>query len=101
MSCKFLRIKELPADCYEVWFLVNGKKQNIFTQGIESLMMAVLNEDNYDGPSEWDRWCEDGTLPEIYGHISNEWGEGDIEFAEHYFKENEESFELCFPELAA
>lgn len=101
MSCKFKGIKVLPADCYEVHFLVNGQDQMIFHQGIEALMMDVLDEDDYDGPSEWEKWCEDGTLPETFGHLDNSFDQGEVEYAERYFKENEDSYELDFEPVLA
>lgn len=100
MACKFERINELGADCYEVWFTFNGQKKSLFYSGIDSLMETVLSDDNFDGKSEWEQWCEDGTLPETYGYIENEIGEGDIEFAEKYFKECEDCFEIIFDDVA-
>lgn len=101
MSCKLTGIKVLPADCYEVHFLVNGQDQMIFHQGIEALMMDVLDENNLDGPSEWEQWCEDGTLPETFGHLDNDYGQGEVEYAERYFKANEDSYEIEFEPVLA
>ena len=59
-------------------------------------MKAVLNDDDFNGPSEWDQWCENGILPDTYGHFEPFDTTNDLEFAKRYFKDNEDTYELCF-----
>lgn len=91
MSCKFIGIKKLPADSYRVNFLVNGQPKQLFFQGIENLMEDVLDDED-----EWQQWCYDASLPEIFGHMENDYGQNDVNFAEHYYKANEDSYALDF-----
>ena len=99
MTCKFKQIKEFPGDCYEIHFNVNGKDNYIFVDGLENMMLDVLN-DNEDKPgsSEWLRWCEDGTLPETFGHVENDHDQGDLEYAEKYYTANSKDYQTYFEE---
>lgn len=91
MSCKFIGIKELPADSYRVNFLVDGQPRHLPFQGIENLMEDVLNDKD-----DWQQWCYDASLPDTFGHLENDYGQNDVNFAEHYYKANEDSYALDF-----
>ena len=96
MHCKFDKIKPLPLGDFRVWFIVNGQHQSLSYSDISDLMEAVLNDDDFNGPSEWDQWCENGILPDTYGHLEPFDTISDLEFAKRYFKDNEDTYELCF-----
>lgn len=96
MSCKFEKIEPLLLGDFRVWFIVNGQNQSLGYSDISDLMEAVLNDDDFNGPSEWDQWCENGILPDAYGHFEPFDTTNDLEFAKRYFKDNEDTYELCF-----
>lgn len=96
MSCKFEKIEPLLLGDFRVWFIVNGQNQSLGYSDISDLMEAVLNDDDFNGPSEWDQWCENGILPDTYGHFEPFDTTNDLEFAKRYFKDNEDTYELCF-----
>lgn len=96
MSCKFDKIEPLPLGDFRVWFTVNGQRRSLGYSDISDLMEAVLNDDDFSGPSEWQQWCEDGILPETYGHLEPFDTSSDLEYARRYFKANEDTYEICF-----
>lgn len=96
MSCKFDKIEPLPLGDFRVWFIINGQHQSLSYSDISDLMEAVLNDDDFNGQSEWQQWCKDGILPNTYGYLEPFDTSSDLEFAKHYFKDNEDTYELCF-----
>lgn len=96
MSCKFEKIESLLLGDFRVWFIVNGQHQSLGHSDISDLMEAVLNDDDFNGPSEWQQWCENGILPDTYDHFEPFDTTNDLEFARRYFKDNEDTYELCF-----
>lgn len=54
MTIKFAGIDAIPADCYILNFIVDGKDETIFCQGIEELMSTVLTGE------EWVNWLTGG-----------------------------------------
>lgn len=54
MTIKFAGIDAIPADGYILNFIVDGKDETIFCDGIEELMCTVLTEE------EWVNWLTGG-----------------------------------------
>lgn len=96
MSCKFDKIEPLPLGDFRVWFIINGQHQSLCYSEMSNFMESILNDGNVNGPSEWDQWCENGILPETYGHFEPFDTTNDLEFAKRCFKDNEDTYELCF-----
>lgn len=96
MSCKFEKIEPLSLGDFRVWFIVDGQHQSLYYSEISNFMESILNDDDSNGPSEWDQWCENGILPETYGHLEPFDTSSDLEYARRYFKANEDTYEICF-----
>lgn len=86
MTIKFAGIDAIPADCYILNFIVDGKDETIFCQGIEELMSTVLTGD------EWVDWLTGGGLPLLNGKKIND----EVEFAEEYIDKTADDFCVLF-----
>ena len=86
MIIKFAGIDVIPADCYILNFIVDGKDETIFCQGIEELMSTVLTAD------EFDDWLSGGGLPLLNGEKIND----EVEFAEEYIDKTADDFCVLF-----
>ena len=74
MTIKFAGIDAIPADGYILNFIVDGKDETIFCDGIEELMCTVLTGD------EWGDWLSGEGLPLLNGKKIDD----EVEFAEEY-----------------
>ena len=86
MTIKFAGIDAIPADGYILNFIVDGKDETIFCDGIEELMSTVLTED------EWVNWLTGGGLPLLNGEKIND----EVEFAEEYIDKTADVFCVLF-----
>lgn len=86
MTIKFAGIEELPADCYILNFVVDGKNKTFFCQGIEELMSTVLTGD------EWGDWLSGEGLPLLNGKKIDD----EVEFAEEYIDKTADDFCVLF-----
>ena len=82
MSIKFAGIDAIPADCYILNFIVDGKDETIFCQGIEELMCTVLSAE------EFDNWLGGEGLPSLNGKKIDD----EVEFAEEYIDKKADNF---------
>lgn len=86
MTIKFEGIDLIPADGYILNFIVDGKDETIFCDGIEELMSTVLTED------EWVDWLSGEGLPLLNGKKIND----EVEFAEEYIDKTADDFCVLF-----
>ena len=86
MTIKFAGIDAIPADCYILNFVVDGKDKTIFCQGIEELMSNVLTAD------EFDNWLSGEGLPLLNGEKIND----EVEYAEKYIDKTADDFSVLF-----
>ncbi|MGE9861150.1 hypothetical protein ACQQ90_00750 [Limosilactobacillus reuteri] len=86
MSIKFAGIDAIPADCYILNFIVDGKDETIFCQGIEELMSTVLTAD------EFDDWLSDEGLPSLNGKKIDD----EVEYAEKYIDKTADDYSVLF-----
>ena len=86
MSIKFAGIDAIPADCYILNFIVDGKDETIFCQGIEELMSTVLTAD------EFDYWLSGEGLPSLNGKKIDD----EVEFAEEYIEKTADDYSVLF-----
>ena len=86
MSIKFAGIDAIPADCYILNFIVDGKDETIFCQGIEELMSTVLTAD------EFDDWLGGEGLPLLNGEKIND----EVEYAEKYIDKTADDYSVLF-----
>ena len=82
MSIKFAGIDAIPADCYILNFIVDGKDETIFCQGIEELMSTVLTAD------EFDDWLSGEGLPSLNGKKIDD----EVKFVEEYIDKKADNF---------
>lgn len=85
MTIKFAGIDAIPADGYILNFIVDGKDETIFCDGIEELMCTVLTEE------EFDDWLSGEGLPSL-----NEKKIDEVEFAEEYIDKTADDFCVLF-----
>ena len=88
MTIKFAGIDAIPADCYILNFIVDGKDETIFCDGIEELMSTVLTED------EWVDWLSGEGLPLLNGEKIND----EVEYAEKYIDKTADDYSVLFPD---
>ncbi|MFR0508779.1 hypothetical protein [Limosilactobacillus reuteri] len=86
MTIKFAGIDAIPADCYILNFIVDGKDETIFCQGIEELMSTVLTAD------EFDDWLGGEGLPLLNGEKIND----EVEYAEKYIDKTADDYSVLF-----
>lgn len=86
MTIKFAGIDAIPADGYILNFIVDGKDETIFCDGIEELMCTVLTEE------EWVNWLTGEGLPLLNGEKIND----EVEFAEEYIDKTADDFCVLF-----
>lgn len=86
MTIKFAGIDAIPADCYILNFIVDGKDETIFCQGIEELMSTVLTGD------EWVDWLSGEGLPLLNGKKIND----EVEYAEKYIDKTADDYSVLF-----
>lgn len=86
MTIKFAGIDVIPADGYILNFIVDGKDETIFCQGIEELMSTVLTAD------EFDDWLSGEGLPSLNGKKIDD----EVEFAEEYIDKTADDFCILF-----
>lgn len=86
MTIKFAGIDAIPADCYILNFIVDGKDETIFCQGIEELMSTVLTAD------EFDDWLSGEGLPLLNGEKIND----EVEYAEKYIDKTADDYSVLF-----
>ena len=86
MTIKFAGIDAIPADGYILNFIVDGKDETIFCDGIEELMSTVLTED------EWVDWLGGEGLPLLNGEKIDD----EVEFAEEYIDKTADDFCILF-----
>lgn len=86
MSIKFAGIDAIPSDCYILNFIVDGKDETIFCQGIEELMSTVLTAD------EFDDWLGGEGLPLLNGEKIND----EVEYAEKYIDKTADDYSVLF-----
>lgn len=86
MSIKFAGIDAIPADGYILNFIVDGKDETIFCDGIEELMSTVLTED------EWVDWLSGEGLPLLNGEKIND----EVEYAEKYIDKTADDYSVLF-----
>lgn len=86
MTIKFEGIDLIPADGYILNFIVDGKDETIFCDGIEELMSTVLTED------EWVDWLSGEGLPSLNGKKIDD----EVEFAEEYIDKTADDFCVLF-----
>lgn len=86
MSIKFAGIDAIPADGYILNFIVDGKDETIFCQGIEELMSTVLTAD------EFDDWLGGEGLPLLNGEKIND----EVEYAEKYIDKTADDYSVLF-----
>lgn len=86
MTIKFAGIDVIPADGYILNFIVDGKDETIFCQGIEELMSTVLTAD------EFDDWLSGEGLPSLNGKKIDD----EVEFAEEYIDKTADDFCVLF-----
>lgn len=86
MSIKFAGIDAIPADCYILNFIVDGKDETIFCQGIEELMSTVLTAD------EFDDWLSGEGLPSLNGKKIDD----EVEYAEKYIDKTADDYSVLF-----
>lgn len=86
MTIKFAGIDAIPADGYILNFIVDGKDETIFCQGIEELMSTVLTAD------EFDDWLSGEGLPLLNGEKIDD----EVEFAEEYIDKTADDFCVLF-----
>ena len=82
MTIKFAGIDAIPADCYILNFIVDGKDETIFCQGIEELMSTVLTGD------EWVDWLSGEGLPLLNGEKIDD----EVKFVEEYIDKKADNF---------
>ena len=82
MTIKFAGIDAIPADCYILNFIVDGKDETIFCDGIEELMSTVLTED------EWVDWLSGEGLPLLNGEKIDD----EVKFVEEYIDKKADNF---------
>lgn len=86
MTIKFAGIDVIPADCYILNFIVDGKDETIFCESIEELMSTVLTGD------EWVDWLSGEGLPLLNGKKIDD----EVEFAEEYIDKTADDFCILF-----
>ena len=86
MTIKFAGIDAIPADCYILNFIVDGKDETIFCQGIEELMSTVLTGD------EWVDWLSGEGLPLLNGKKIND----EVEYSEKYIDKTADDYSVLF-----
>lgn len=86
MTIKFAGIDAIPADCYILNFIVDGKDETIFCHGIEELMSTVLTAD------EWVDWLGGEGLPLLNGEKIND----EVEYAEKYIDKTADDYSVLF-----
>lgn len=86
MTIKFEGIDLIPADGYILNFIVDGKDETIFCDGIEELMCTVLTEE------EWVNWLTGGGLPLLNGKKIDD----EVEFAEEYIDKTADDYSVLF-----
>lgn len=86
MTIKFAGIDAIPADCYILNFIVDGKDETIFCQGIEELMCTVLSAE------EFDNWLGGEGLPLLNGEKIND----EVEYAEKYIDKTADDYSVLF-----
>lgn len=86
MTIKFAGIDAIPADCYILNFIVDGKDETIFCQGIEELMSTVLTAD------EFDDWLSGEGLPSLNGKKIDD----EVKFVEEYIDETADDYSVLF-----
>ncbi len=86
MTIKFEGIDLIPADGYILNFIVDGKDETIFCDGIEELMSTVLTED------EWVDWLGGEGLPLLNGEKIND----EVEYAEKYIDKTADDYSVLF-----
>lgn len=86
MSIKFAGVDAIPADCYILNFIVDGKDETIFCQGIEELMSTVLSAE------EFDNWLGGEGLPLLNGKKIND----EVEYAEKYIDKTVDDYSVLF-----
>ena len=86
MIIKFAGIDAIQADCYILNFIVDGKDETIFCQGIEELMSTVLTAD------EFDDWLSGEGLPSLNGKKIDD----EVKFVEEYIDKKADNFCVLF-----
>ena len=86
MTIKFAGIDAIPADCYILNFIVDGKDETIFCDGIEELMCTVLSAE------EFDSWLSGKGLPLLNGEKIND----EVEYAEKYIDKTADDYSVLF-----
>lgn len=86
MTIKFEGIDLIPADGYILNFIVDGKDETIFCDGIEELMSTVLTAD------EFDDWLSGEGLPLLNGKKIND----EVEYAEKYIDKTADNYSVLF-----
>ena len=86
MTIKFEGIDLIPADGYILNFIVDGKDETVYCDGIEELMSTVLTAD------EFDDWLSGEGLPSLNGKKIDD----EVEFAEEYIDKTADDFCVLF-----
>ena len=86
MSIKFAGIDAIPADGYILNFIVDGKDETVYCDGLEELMCTVLTEE------EWVNWLTGEGLPSLNGKKIDD----EVEFAEEYIDKTADDFCVLF-----
>ena len=86
MTIKFAGIDLIPADGYILNFIVDGKDETVYCDGLEELMSTVLTAD------EFDDWLSGEGLPSLNGKKIDD----EVEFAEEYIDKTADDFCVLF-----
>ena len=86
MTIKFEGIDLIPADGYILNFIVDGKDETVYCDGLEELMCTVLTED------EWVDWLSGEGLPLLNGKKINDV----VEYAEKYIDKTADDYSVLF-----
>lgn len=86
MTIKFEGIDLIPADGYILNFIVDGKDETVYCDGLEELMSTVLTAD------EFDDWLSGEGLPSLNGKKIDD----EVEFAEEYIDKTADDFCVLF-----
>lgn len=86
MTIKFEGIDLIPADGYILNFIVDGKDETVYCDGLEELMCTVLTEE------EWVNWLTGGGLPLLNGKKIDD----EVKFVEEYIDKKADNFCVLF-----